>query len=142
MNDTSLVGTWRLACWYNEVEGGSRDYPMGEDAIGHISYSSDGYVFVHIMTADRALYAENDPFGGSPEEDSAAVKSHLSYSGRYEDRGDHVIHHVEIASCPNWAGTQQVRKKKLEGQSLYLSAEATQFQGREVTAVLRWDRVN
>tara|TARA_R110002072_G_scaffold84907_1_gene192322 strand:+ start:108 stop:305 length:198 start_codon:yes stop_codon:yes gene_type:complete len=36
----------------------------------------------------------NDPFGGSLEEDSAAMKSQITYAGTYEFFGDRIEHHV------------------------------------------------
>jgi hypothetical protein len=135
-----LVGTWRLVHWYNVSGDGERTYPLGEDATGRISYSDDGFMFVHIMAANRLAYAVNDPFGGTPQEDAAAVKSHISYAGRYEYRGDDVVHRVTHASYPNWVGTEQVRAVRFDGDRLELSAIGARLQGRAVTAYLLWER--
>lgn len=140
MNGNPLIGTWRLVRWYNVTEDGEKTYPLGEDATGYISYSADGFVFVHLTAANRVPYTVNDPFGGSPEEDAAAVKSHISYAGPYEYRGDDVVHHVTHASCPNWVGSEQVRRVRFEGDRLELSAEGARFQGRDVTAYVLWER--
>ena len=140
MTSNPLVGTWQMIRWYNATDDGERFYPLGEEATGYISYSEDGFVFVHIMAAKRALYAVNDPFGGTPEEDAAAVKSHISYAGRYDYRGDSVTHKVTHASCPNWVGTQQHRKVRFDGDRLELSAPGALFHGREVTAYVLWKR--
>lgn len=136
-----LVGTWRLVQWYNISEDGEKTYPLGEAATGYISYSNDGFVFVQLMAADRPLYAVNDPFGGTLEEDSAAMKSQISYAGRYEYRGDDVVHRVTHASCPNWIGTEQVRTMQLDGNRLELSAVGAVLQGRPVTAHVLWERL-
>jgi len=137
-----LVGTWSLLAWYNQTADGRRLYPLGPDATGYIGYSHDGFVFVHLMAADRALYAVNDPFGGTAEEDSAAVKSQITYAGRYEFHGDHVIHRVTHSSCPNWVSTSQVRQVEFIGDRLRLTAEGALFQGHEVTAYVDWERAN
>jgi len=139
-NDNPLVGTWRLVRWYNLAEDGTETDPLGRGATGYISYSSDGFVFVHLMAANRVPYAVNDPFGGTPEEDSAATKSHISYAGPYEYRETEVVHRVTHASCPNWIGSEQVRKIRFEGDRLELSAEGARFQGRVVTAYVLWER--
>lgn len=137
---TPLLGTWSLLDWYNETDTGQRLHPLGPNATGYISYSQDGFVFVHMMAPERALFAVNDPFGGTAEEDSAAFKSQITYAGRYEYHGDHVIHHVTQASCPNWIGTDQVRHVAFFDQCLRLSAAGATFQGQTVIACVEWQR--
>lgn len=137
---SSLLGTWRLLSWYNELEDGSRIYPLGEDATGFISYSNDGFVFVQMMAANRVSYSVNDPFNGSAEEDAAAIKSQISYSGSFFERDNQVVHVVEAATCPNWVGTEQVRQVEFSGANLLLSAQGAKFQGQTVTAYVLWKR--
>ena len=139
-DDMPLLGTWRMLAWYNETTDGRRIYPLGEAATGYISYSADGYVFVHIMAESRTPYAINDPFNGTAEEDMAAMKSHITYAGPYTFQGDHVLHHVTHASCPNWVGSVQWREVALSGDRLTLSAGGAVFQGEEVTAYVEWER--
>jgi hypothetical protein len=137
---TPLIGTWALVAWYNETEDGKRIYPLGERATGYISYSYDGFVFVHLSAADRPLYAVNDPFGGTAAEDAAAIKSQITYAGPFEFRGDHVIHRVTQSSCPNWVGTEQRPMVEFRGEGLRLSASGALFQGQQVTAIVDWQR--
>ena len=136
----NLLGTWELVAWYNQCSDGTKLYPLGPDASGYINYSPDGYVFVHLAAARRALYSVNDPFGGSAEEDTAAMKSLISYAGTYECLSDRVIHHVTQASCPNWVGTEQVRFLRFEEGCLELQAAGALFQGEVVTAHVHWKR--
>ncbi len=138
--ENSLIGTWRLISWYNELEHGLKLYPLGPNATGYISYSVDGFIFVNIMSADRLSYAVNDPFGGSLEEDAAATKSHISYAGPFEYREGQVVHHVTVASCPNWVGSEQVRKVRFLDDNLELSAAGARFQGQVVTAYVLWKK--
>jgi len=137
---TPLTGTWALVAWYNETADGRRIYPLGRRATGYISYSPDGFVFVHLSAADRALFAVNDPFGATEAEDSAAMKSHITYAGPYDFHGDHVVHRVTQSCCPNWVGTEQRREVTFRGGGLQLIARRGLFQGEEVRAVVEWRR--
>ena len=136
MEITPLVGTWSLLSWYNRTEDGRRLYPLGKDATGYISYSPDGFVFVQMMACHRTLFTVNDPFGGTAQEDSGAFKSQITYEGPYEYHGDHVIHRVTQASCPNWVGSAQVRQVEFIDKRLRLSAADAMFRGQKVTAYL------
>lgn len=139
--DTPLIGTWTLESWFNQADDGTREHPFGLSPTGYISYSHDGYVFVHMARAERAAFAvPNDPFGGSEAEDSRAFKSHLTYAGTYEHRGDKVIHSVTQSFCPNWIGTNQVRDVDLDGDTLRLSAKRIMIAGQVVDAFLEWRR--
>ena len=93
-----------------------------------------------MSAAHRVSYLVNDPFGGTVEEDVAAIKSQITYSGTFEVQKDRVIHHVTHASCPNWVETKQVRDVAFTSQGLRLSAENAIFQGQTVTAYVEWER--
>lgn len=140
MTNPNLEGTWELIRWYNEDSSGQQFFPFGKDVSGYISYSPDGFVFVHMSANNRPLYSDNDPFTGTPEEHQAAMISHITYAGRYTQDDDRVTHHVTQASCPNWVGSQQVRHARLDGDSLSLSAGDARFHGHVVTAYVDWVR--
>lgn len=135
-----IIGTWLLKSWYNELSDGSKIYPLGKDIKGYINYSNDGFVFVHIMKADRENYANDDPFTGTDAEDAAAIKSQISYAGPYEFIDGKLYHHAKVSSFPNWVGTDQIRDVKIEGDRLELNAVGARFQGNTVTAKLIWSR--
>ena len=136
-----LVGTWRLVSWENRSVDGQISHPLGEDAVGYIMYSPDGYVFVAIMRPDRPAFAVADLLGGSPEERAQAAGSYVSYCGKYEFRGDTVIHQVELSLFPNWVGVEQERLVEVRGDRLILSTRPILFGGMRRTAHLVWERV-
>lgn len=140
MTQPNLVGTWELIRWYNEDASGQRFFPFGEYVSGYISYSPDGFVFVHMSANDRPHYANSDPFTGTPQEHQAAMISHITYAGTYTQDRDVVTHHVTQASCPNWVGSKQVRQVALNKDDLSLSAAGAKFQGHDVTAYVDWVR--
>ena len=73
MTEDSFVGTWRLVSFELRTADGQVHYLFGQDAVGYIMYHADGFMSVAFMTADRTLFAANDPRGGSPEEKVAAM---------------------------------------------------------------------
>ena len=96
---------------------------------------------VAIMGPTRAKFATGDLLGGSVEEKAQAAETYVSYCGRYEFRGDTVIHHVELSSFPNWVGVGQERLVELEGNRLTLSTRPILLGGMNQTAHLIWEHV-
>jgi hypothetical protein len=84
------------------VDGCVADRPAGagggEDARGYIAYTEDGHVFVAIMRQGRGPFAAGDLLSGSGAE-KARAESFVAYCGRYEFRGESVVHHVELSAC-------------------------------------------
>ena len=65
----------------------------------------------------------------------------MSYCGRYEFRGDRIIHRVELSLFPTWAGGDQERLVELVGNRLTLSTRLMLLEGIQQTAHLIWERV-
>ena len=142
MTPNPLIGSWRLMSWENRsIDGQKISYPLGRDAVGYIMYNQDGYMSVSIMRPNRTKFAAGDLLGGSVEEKAQAAETYVSYCGRYEFRGDTVIHHVELSSFPNWVGVDQERLVELNGNRLTLSTRPILLGGMNQTAHLIWERV-
>ena len=137
---SKLIGTWTLVSWFNETVAGERIYPMGKDATGYISYTDEGFVFVHIAAGGRALFNNPDPFTASDAASAAAFRSHITYAGRYLCHDDQVSHLVTQSSAPDWVGSEQIRDVQFTPGGLRLSAANAAFQGQSVTAVVDWIR--
>jgi hypothetical protein len=120
---------------------GQISYPFGQEAAGYVMYQPGGYVFVAITRPHRTAFAVGDLLQGSTEEKVAAAESYVSYCGRYEFRGDKVIHHIELSLFPNWVGGHQERFVNLTGDRLVLSARPMLLAGQQQTAHLVWERV-
>lgn len=138
-----LLGTWDMVAWYNEDARDGRHYPLGGAATDRINYTPDGHVFVALSAANRTAFATDDPFGGTAQETTLAMTSHITCSGRYSRDGDEVLHHVAQASCPNWVGRTQRRHVELGPKdTMTLSAEGALFNRRTVTAYVHWRRAD
>lgn len=140
MKANSLVGTYNLVSWENRHASGDVTYPLGRDAKGYISYSPEGFVFVHIMANLRKKHTVEDLFGGDVSEIKDSATTHISYCGRYEIIGNEVIHYVFISSFPNWVSSQQRRYWEFRGDQLLLSAQGLQVGNEKVDAYLIWKR--
>ncbi len=142
MTSKPLIGTWSLISWQTRnVNDQKLSYPFGKHPVGYLMYSADGYMSVAIMRSNRVEFAARDLLLGSTEEKAQAASTYLSYCGRYEFRGDVVIHHVEACLFPNWVGGEQERLVELKGNRLTLSTHPMLLRGKLRSARLIWERI-
>jgi len=142
MSADRFVGAWRLLSLEARPSTGEVSYPYGQDPAGHLLYSREGYMSVSVMQARRGNFASPDGLQAPAEEKLAAFDTYSSYSGRYEVRGQKVIHHVEISLFPNWTGKAQKRLFEFSGDRLTLTAPPMQIGGVEQNLVAIWQRMH
>jgi len=142
MSADLFIGAWRLLSLEARTSTGDVSYPYGKDAAGYLLYSREGYMSVSVMQARRAHFGSSDGLQAPVEEKLAAFDSYSSYSGRYEVRGQRVIHHVEISLFPNWSGKEQERFFAFSGDRLRLSAPPMRIGGVELNLVAIWQRLH
>jgi hypothetical protein len=142
MSADRFIGAWRLLSLEARTSTGDVSYPYGQDAAGYLLYSREGYMSASVMRARRANFALPDALAAPAVEKLAAFDTYSSYSGRYEVRGQKIIHHVEISLFPNWTGTEQERFFTFSGDQLTLTAPPMQIGGVEVTLVATWQRLH
>ena len=68
-----------------------------------------------------------------------ALTYFLSYAGRYDVRGDHVFHHVEVSVFNDLMGTTLERQFKIEGDVLTIRTLPPEIWGS--SNILVWKRV-
>lgn len=139
-----LVGAWELIDVVEAPEDGSAvRRPMGEDPVGLILYSADGFMSVQIMHREHATAPAEDPYGRTAEELAAEARTYFAYAGPYEVDEEHgvVTHKVRTSLYPGWVGQDQRRAARFEGDVLCLSgAEPSLSAGVLVRTTLRWRR--
>ena len=140
MAENSFIGAWRLESFEFRSANGQVSYPYGQDVHGYIMYAQDGYMSVAFMRAGRPHFNSEDFLTGSIEEKVLAFDTYFSYCGKYELRGDKVIHHIEVSLFPNWTGKDQERFYRFDGDRLILSTPPLLAQGIEQTGHLIWKR--
>jgi hypothetical protein len=137
-----LVGSWRLVSIYSKNVAGDIFYPYGEDPIGLLVYSRDGYMSATLMRQGRAHFASGDMYNGTPQELKEAFEGFDAYSGPYDIDSQRraVIHHVEACRYPNWEGSDEVRYFQLEGDVLRLYTPPIRARGTEWVVYADWER--
>jgi hypothetical protein len=119
-----LLGSWRLEAWRTDYsDGRAPTFPYGADAVGTLLYTPDGRMNASIARSGRARLTHESTRLAPDAEKIAAFESYFNYAGRFELRGDSVVHAVELSLNPNFVGSEQVRRITLEGDRLTLSAE-------------------
>jgi lipocalin-like protein len=138
-----LVGTWRLVSFESRDSAGAVQYPLGQGAIGQLSYDASGNMSAILMKPDRPPFASQDMRRGTDSEVRDAFEGFVAYFGTYtlDDAKRTVTHHVRGASYPNWVGGDQVRYYKMDGPRLVLTTPPIQVGGRPIQSVLVWERV-
>lgn len=137
---SELLGTWQLVSCEHRLQIGGKLHPLGQNAMGQLTYTAEGLMSVSLMASQRTLFKGTGLFEGTDPERAAAAQSYVSYAGRYEILADRVIHHVDFSLFPNWVGTRQERFYQREGETLTLSTPPFTAGGLEQTAVLIWKR--
>ena len=118
-----LVGTWQLVRWYVTYEDGSVTEPLGARAEGLLVYTDDGWMSAARMAAGRPRLSRRNPRQATVAERAAAFDSFFAYTCRWRVVGDSVEHSVTLSHNPALVGTVQVRRIRMRGRQLTLSAE-------------------
>jgi hypothetical protein len=139
-----LVGAWALTSFVErDVETGVERHPFGEDPLGLILYTPDGYVSAQLQPSERPPFADGDLLRATAEEYTAAGRSYVAYSGRFfvDERKKSLSHEMAVSFFPNWLGQRQVRLVEVNGERLQLSTDGPQrVNGALTTATLTWRR--
>jgi hypothetical protein len=141
MERNPFVGTWRLVSLETRRPGGQVSYPLGQDAVGYLIYTEDGYMCGAMMKPDRKEFAGDDITQATIEEKVAAWDTYISYCGRYEIRDNKIIHQVMVGFFPNWVGAELERAFEFDGNRLLLTSIPFLIDGSQQTSHAMWERV-
>jgi hypothetical protein len=138
-----FLGTWKLVSYVREdIPSGAKSDVMGPHPQGYINYGRDGRMIVMIVGSNRTKPAAAV---ASPAEAAALLKSMLAYAGTFtvDTSAKTVTHHVEISWDESRTGTDQVRRFKLEGNTLKLTTDPSTAPatGEKTIRELVWERV-
>jgi hypothetical protein len=125
VDGSSLAGMYVLESWHRS----DGTEPFGSRPSGYLTYGRDGRVSVQIGASDRvpiglpverlmearAMLRRPWKLAFNPEVIGALKRfirnasSFTAYSGTYEIDGSTVVHHIDLASIPDWEGTDLIR---------------------------------
>jgi len=104
-----------------------------------IAYTKEGVVIVVSTPSDRARVDAKDLSRATLEEKARLAEGVVAYAGRYEIKGDTVIHHIEVSFFPNLVGRANVRTPTFQGKLLTLTTEPDDEGGVQR---IYWERVD
>lgn len=125
-----LVGGWGLT-GFEVTVGGKTEHPLGDDPVGTILYTPDGYMSAQL--AGPGPYADDD----QPD------AYYIAYSGPYDvdETSQSVAHHLQVSVIPSWQGTTQLRQVHFHGpDTLTLSVSEPGAGGMATTTTVNWAR--
>jgi lipocalin-like protein len=132
-----IVGTWKLvAVVYEDAQTKERSPVLGAHPRGYQIATAAGR-WLALVTA------EGRPVPKTDEERAAALRTMISYSGRYRLEDGKVITRVEAAWNEAWVGTEQVRAYRFDGDLLHLESPPMphpNIGGRVVRVIVTWQR--
>ncbi len=132
-----IVGTWKLvSVMYEDQETKALTPVLGNNPRGSQIATPDGR-WLALVTA------ENRPVPKTDEERAQALRSMISYSGRYRVEGNKVTTKVEIAWNEAWVGGEQVRFVRFEGDRLFIESPPMPHPnvgGKVVRVIVVWQR--
>ena len=137
----SLAGTWTLVTAYEIRPDGSRAQNYGSDARGILMIDGAGRYSLQIFRPGRPRFAAGDKTKGTPDEYQQAVLGSSTHAGRVrlDPAQGLIIFQIELASFPNWEGTEQRRVYTMSGDTLTYQVPAS-ASGSGTVAVSQWER--
>lgn len=115
-----LAGTWTLTAADDLLPDGTRVQAFGSSPRGTLMIDDDGRYSLQIYRSDRPRFASDDKGKASAAEYQAAAMGMSSHIGHCEiDQASHLlVFRIEQSAFPNWNGTEQKRKFRLDGDDL------------------------
>jgi Lipocalin-like domain len=132
-----IVGTWKLvSVVYEDQETKARTPVYGERPKGYQIATPEGR-WLALVTAEGRKVPQTD------EDRAQALRTMISYSGRYHVEGGKVVTKVEVAWNEAWVGGEQTRFIRFENDLLYIESPPMphpNLAGKVVRVIVTWQR--
>jgi hypothetical protein len=134
-----IVGNWKLvSVLYEDAQTKERTPVLGAHPRGYQIATASGR-WLALVTAEGRKVPTTD------EERATALRTMISYTGKYRLEDGKVITKVEAAWNESWVGTEQVRAYRFDGDFLYLESPPQphpNIGGKVVRIIVTWARDN
>jgi Lipocalin-like domain len=133
----NIVGVWRLVSVVYEDEATKERTPvLGEKPKGRQIVTAEGH-WLALVTAEGRKVPRTD------EERAQALRTMISYTGRYTVAGGKVTTKVEAAWNEAWVGGERVRFIRFDGDKLFIESPPMphpNLAGKVVRVIVIWER--
>ena len=132
-----IVGTWKLvSVLYEDAQTKERWPVLGEHPKGRQIATREGH-WLALVTGEGRKVPQTDA------DRATALRTMISYTGRYRLEQGKVVTKVEAAWNEAWVGTEQVRAYRFDGDLLHLESPPQphpNLAGRVVRIIVTWER--
>lgn len=133
----ALLGNWKLVSFYTEdTQSKQRNNAYGEHPTGAIGFTPGGRFFAFAT-------AENRKAAQSVEDQAAAFKTVIAYTGKWRVDGDKFITKVDVSANPALVGSEQVRFWRIVEGKLHITTAPLpnpNAPGSTMIGTLVWER--
>lgn len=133
----ALLGNWKLVSFYTEdTQTKQRNNAYGEHPTGAIGFTPAGRFFA-FATADKRKPPQ------TTEEQAAAFKTVIAYTGQWRAEGNKFITKVDVSANPALVGTEQVRFWRVQDGKLHITTAPLpnpNVPGSTMIGTLIWER--
>jgi hypothetical protein len=134
---SNVQGNWRLLAFDLEFQdNGERRPVFGKKPVGYLIFTPGGRMMAY-------LEAENRKAPKTLEEQAAAYRTMIAYTGNYGLEGDKWVTKVDGAWNISWLGTDQERSFKFDGDQLHVFSQwqrSATYDNRMVRGFFAWER--
>jgi hypothetical protein len=132
-----IVGTWKLvSVLYEDAQTKERWPVLGAHPAGYQIATPEGR-WLALVTAEGRKPPQTDA------DRAQALRTMISYTGKYRLEDGKVITKVEAAWNEAWVGTEQIRAYRFDGNLLHLESPPQphpNLAGRVVRIIVTWER--
>jgi Lipocalin-like domain len=134
-----VIGAWKLESFDVDEGKGSEKPRWGADPAGYLMYTENQRMAAVLMGMHRQPLKPPQSIGAPASGQCIeSVADFLAYAGRYEIKGDRVLHHVEVCVFTNLVGTTLERQFQITGDTLTIRTVPPEIWGS--SNVLVWKR--
>lgn len=135
--DEALLGNWKLVSFYTEdTQTKQRNNVYGEHPTGAIGFTPAGRFFGFVT-------ANNRKAPQTTEDQAAAYKTVIAYTGKWTVDGNKFATKVDVAVNPAFVGTDQVRFWQIQDGKLHITTAPLpnpNVPGGTMIGTLVWER--